>query len=220
MAEVKTVVETYILDETECLIYDNEKLDDWNKFVSNLGLTGQENLRQEGKSPMPFMPMNDNITKVFNTLCPVKVDIKKYDKSPIPVEVLSLVQLCINEGYFGQIQIWYDDKEKDPICVGIVNTYYLYHINGTYYRKSFKNKEAAQLEIGFNDDTPGVNSWNIQTDLCLIARWGDVKKSLDQLKKAAIARYRTTELARITKEIRDLKRRQEDIEETIIAEFG
>ena len=38
---MKTVVETFVIEETQELIYDNEKLDKWNKYVEELGLTGQ-----------------------------------------------------------------------------------------------------------------------------------------------------------------------------------
>ncbi|MFA5234148.1 MAG: hypothetical protein WC390_07095 [Sulfurimonas sp.] len=38
--EMKTIVETFIIEETAELIYDNDKLDKWNELVDTLGLQG------------------------------------------------------------------------------------------------------------------------------------------------------------------------------------
>ena len=35
-SEMKTVVETFIIEETADLIYDNEQLDKWNELVDKL----------------------------------------------------------------------------------------------------------------------------------------------------------------------------------------
>lgn len=40
-ADTKTIVETFVIEETQELIYDNEKLDNWNTMVKDLGLNGQ-----------------------------------------------------------------------------------------------------------------------------------------------------------------------------------
>jgi len=117
--EMKTVVETFIIEETAELIYDNDKLTDWNNLVAELGLKGQENVIKKDKSPLPFMSMNSSLKNIFETLCPRKVDVELYSVTPIPLEILSLVKLSKNEGYFDMIQIWYDDKSPDPACIGM-----------------------------------------------------------------------------------------------------
>jgi len=38
--EMKTVVETFLMEETVELTYDQEKLDKWNGLVEELGLLG------------------------------------------------------------------------------------------------------------------------------------------------------------------------------------
>lgn len=115
---MKTEVETYIIEETQELIYDNEKLDQWNDMVKQLGLTGQNKVVKTEKSPIPFLWMNQSLIKVFEELCPRKTKIEEYDKTPIPVEALSMVALSKNENYFDKIEVWYNDKSPDPALVG------------------------------------------------------------------------------------------------------
>ena len=38
--EMKTVVEPFVIEETQELIYDNEKLNQWNKLVSTSPVMG------------------------------------------------------------------------------------------------------------------------------------------------------------------------------------
>jgi hypothetical protein len=64
--------------------------------------------------------MNQVSKRVYETLCPAKVDLIKYGKTPIPLEVLGLIQLSQREKYFSKIQIWYDDKSPDPLAVGVI----------------------------------------------------------------------------------------------------
>ena len=117
-SDMKTTVETYLVEEVSELIYDGEKLDRWNDLVAQLGLTGQRSVVKPEKSPIPFLIMNEQIKAVFETLCPNKVDVSEYNQMPIPVEILDLISLSVKEEYFGEIQIWYDEKQKDPVCVG------------------------------------------------------------------------------------------------------
>jgi hypothetical protein len=62
--------------------------------------------------------MNEVQKRVYETICPAKVKYKEYGKTTIPLDVLSLIALSEKEGYFDEIQIWYDDKNPDPIAVG------------------------------------------------------------------------------------------------------
>lgn len=125
-ASMKTVVETYIIEETQELIYDNEKLDQWNNLVKELGLTGQTKIQAKDKSPIPFLHMKQTHIAVFETLCPRKVKVQEYDKTPIPVEILDLVALSVKEKYFNKIEIWYDDKTPDPACIGFAGEWLVY----------------------------------------------------------------------------------------------
>ena len=59
--EMKTVVETFLMEETVELTYDQEKLNKWNDLVSELGLEGQERIVEPTKSPIPFKFMDETL---------------------------------------------------------------------------------------------------------------------------------------------------------------
>lgn len=182
-ASMKTVVETYIIEETQELIYDNERLDQWNKLVGELGLTGQTKIVKPEKSPIPFLWMNQALVATFTELCPRKVLVAAYDKTPIPVEALSLVALSVKEGYFEKIEVWYNDKNPDPVVVGIIKS---------------------------SDFDPKYPTWEGGFSYYLLARWSDVKATLaeltDRARKLFVLR-RKSELENI------VKRYQSDIVE-------
>lgn len=114
------MVQTFIVQEAEELIYDSEKIDEWKAKCLELGLNEQLSLAKKEKSPIPFDCMNTVSLRVYETICPAKVDYKKYNRTAIPLEVLSLIALSEKEGYFDNIQIWYDDKSPDPLAVGSI----------------------------------------------------------------------------------------------------
>lgn len=116
-----TQVESYLIDETKELISEVDKSDEWREKIKELGLTGQEELLNPEKpnaSPVPFNYMNAQMNMVYRALCPKQDKIEDYNKTPIPLQVLSLIALCKQEGYFDDIYIWSDTKTPDPIAVG------------------------------------------------------------------------------------------------------
>lgn len=117
---MKTEVEIFVIEETAELIYDGEKLDQWNKHVAELGLVGQTQITKPEKSPIPFLYMNQSLVNIAECLCPNKVKVTEYNATPIPVEILDLVALSKRENYFEEIQIWYDEKSPDPFCIGSI----------------------------------------------------------------------------------------------------
>ena len=114
------MVQTFLVEETTELIHDDQKLGEWKQKCEELGLTAQLELANPEKSPIPFESMNTVSQRVYETLCPSRVNYKEYRKTAIPLEVLGLIHLSVNEGYFEKIDIWYDDKTPDPIAVGLV----------------------------------------------------------------------------------------------------
>lgn len=190
-ASMKTVVETFIIEETQELIYDNEKLDQWNAMVSELGLTGQTQVVKTDKSPIPFLWMNQTMKAVFEELCPRKVKIEEYDKTPIPVDALRMVALSKKEGYFDKIEVWYNDKEPDPAIVGI--------------------------KFG-----KGTSTWEKEwhADRYLLARWSDVKATLEELTEKAKKLFLLRRTNELTDEIKRRQRELEDIEITANNTFG
>lgn len=190
-----TVVETFYVEETINLVHDNDALSKWNDRVEELKLTGQKSVVKDEKSPIPFLWMNEAIIATFEILCPTKVPINDYDKTPIPVELLDVVALCVNEKYFDSIMIWYNEKQKDPVIVG--------------YLLPEKNK---------NESTAWAREY--YSKKYLIGRWADVKASMDALISRAKEIFFHNETIRLKKEIRDRSRELEDLESTIANKFG
>lgn len=181
--EMKTVVETFVIEETAALIYDNEQLDAWNAHVAELGLAGQTALLEKEKSPVPFLYMNQRLKKIAETLCPRKVEIEQYNASPIPVEILGLVALSKREGYFDKVQVWYDEQTPGPFCVGL-----------RYAKES---------------DRASGYSWNMNH--YLIGKWADVKRSFDELYQMAVQRFAKEKTAEAKGKILTAQRAIEDL---------
>lgn len=200
---MKTIVETFLIEETVDLIYDNEKLEKWSSLVKELELTGQSNLAKPDKSPIPFMYLKKSMVNVFETLCPSKVSVKEFDKTPIPLEILSLISLSEKEGYFSEIKIWYDDKTPDPVCLGIIPEYVL-HIKGTYTQIAnckFTSKDSADAYILANGLDAESYHASYNDNHYLIGRWADVKQSFEELIQKATARYIAEETTRYEDQI-------------------
>lgn len=189
-----TVVETFFIEETIDLIHDGDKLQKWNDRVAELGLIGQSNVVTKDKSPIPFLWMNEGIVKTFEVLCPTKIDIRNYNKTPIPVELLDIVALAVNEEHFDGIKVWYNDREKDPVIVG------------------YKMLDGKQFGSEWQSE--------VYSDRYLIGRWADVKESLDSLIERAKKLFFASETLRLKKDIRDRNRELEDLENSIQNAFG
>lgn len=97
----------------------------WQELATSLGMKGQleaARLTKEDstdKSPIPYMRLNKRWVKIFKTLCPSTSKYNEYKFSTIPLDGLAEIGLCKEKNYFEKLQIWYDDKEKDPLIVGI-----------------------------------------------------------------------------------------------------
>jgi hypothetical protein len=191
---MQTVVETFIIQETSELIHDNEALSKWNDRVNELELEGQREIVSVDKSPIPFLWMNTGLISTFSVLCPTKVKVEKYSKTPIPVEILDLISLSKKENYFDFIEIWYNDQDKDPVAVGYL------------VDQEYKSKEG----------------WYHQhySKKYLIGRWADVKASLDSLTIKAKALWISSTIGTLKQEIRDRQRKIEDVEEAANNQFG
>lgn len=207
--QMKTVVETFIIEETASLIYDNEQLETWNKHVSDLGLTGQMNIVQKDKSPIPFMFMNQSTKAVFETLCPRKVAVESYNITPIPVEILNLIALSKKECYFDSVQIWYDDKTPDPACIGINKRF------GTSGNYNFKTQKEAEVEL-----KTSLSQYNYEEKYYLLGKWADVKQPFEELKERAIKRFKQQEVNTAQSQIKFYERKLQDIDIEAVTKFG
>lgn len=225
--EMKTEVETFIIEETAPLIYDNEQLDKWNDLVKELGLKGQTNIVKPNKSPIPFMFLNQGLKNILDTLCPKRVSIENFDISPIPVEILSLVSLSNMEKYFNKIQIWYDDKQKDPCCIGITSEYLLYegYVKAVPEElcKNYPNKEeafkVAKEYIPELKETTSIG-WETNEKHYLIGKWADVKHSFDELRQMAIKRFVDEKGNEYRKQIKEAERGLMDLENEAFEKFN
>lgn len=189
---MSTVVETFYVEETLNLVHDGDALQKWNEKVEELGLAGQKQVVIEDKSPIPFLWMNSGLIATFETLCPTKVLIQQYDKTPIPVELLETVSLCVKENYFDKIEVWYNEQQKDPAIVG------------------YKYKEGEST--GWSAD--------FYAKKYLIGRWADVKASLDALVARAVALFMHQSKKTLEQTIKDSQRRLEDLETIADQRFG
>jgi len=187
-----TVVETFYVEETTNLIHDAEALKKWNERVDELELHGQKDVVVADKSPIPFLWMNSAIVKTFETLCPTKVEIAKYDKTPIPLDLLDVVALCKREKYFDCIEVWYNEEQKDPAIVG-------YKID-----KAIKEDWWAKS----------------QGKKYLIGRWADVKESLDALVVRAKKMFIENTKNSLQYQIKQYQRNLEDVEQIAERDFG
>ncbi len=112
-------IQEFMIDETKDIAEDPERGEKWSGLVDQLGLEGQRQLCSASPtSPIPFPVMNKEMVRVYETLCPAKRIVKDYNKTTIPIRVLEIAGFCVMKEYFGKIEVWYDDKEPDPILVG------------------------------------------------------------------------------------------------------
>lgn len=213
---MNTQVETFIIEEVESLIYDNEKLDKWNSIVENLELQGQRNIVKPDKSPIPFLNMNADLINVFNTLCPRSIDIKNFSVTPIPVEILDLVALAVREKYFNNIEVWWDDKTPDPVVVGMTGHWeerMWYEDSNKSLKDRFESKEEA---ISAGAKHPSFS----ETGKYLIGKWGDVKHSFETLKDMARKRFIAMESIEFKRKIKEAQRGLDDLEQSAYDRFG
>lgn len=207
--EMKTVVETFVIEETAELIYDNEKLDKWNGLVDELGLKGQSEIVKPEKSPIPFMHLKNSLVSVFDTLCPRKVEVEEYNITPIPVEILDLIALSKKEGYFNSVQIWYDDKSPDPACIGLTG----YWGEATFYSDSNDSLKSIKfLSKKECIDAGAKRPQFYNTQKYLLGKWADVKHSFNELKEMATKRYIAEKGDFFRKAIKSAQRDLDDLE--------
>lgn len=202
---MKTVVETFLTEETVELIYSNEELEKWNKHVEELSLVGQTKIVKKGCSPIPFMHLKTSYKNICEELCPRKVDVKKYDATPIPVKILDLVALSKKEGYFKEIEIWYDERSPDPFCIGISRKW-------TNAMRSGYVFNSAEEACAGTDQTPKDLAYYYQDTYYLLGKWADVKHTWAELRDMAIERFKSSKVNECNKAILEAKRSLEDLD--------
>jgi hypothetical protein len=212
---MKTIVETFLTEETVDLIYDNDQLEKWNKHVEELGLVGQTKIVHSDKSPIPFMHLKTTYKAICEQLCPTKVDVEQYSITPIPVEILELISLSKNEKYFSKMQIWFDEKSPDPFAVGITGDWIPRNISGWLWQEGKKSYEEA-LELCEGNNTPYFS----EKEFYLIGKWADVKRSWKELREMATERFIAQKGNDYQKAIVTAKRGLEDLKTEAFDKFN
>ncbi len=161
-------VKIYREPENESLLLNDDELKEYNNLVKKLQFTNEV----VQTTPSVYIPINSSMDKLLKALCPATVKIKDYKKSTIPIEVLKVVDYAIENEMFDGYEIWYADKNPDPLLIG------------------WKWQTEEAKEKGY--------SW--QVDFSLMARWGDCAMELDELLKKGFASLKTS-LIDSTKEV-------------------
>lgn len=190
--DMKTVVETYYVEETQSLIHNQQDLSRWSDLVTFLDLPNQANLAKEDKSPVPFLWMNSTLVSVIETLCPTKTELSAYNKTPIPIEALEVIALSKRENYFDLIEVWYDEEDKDPAIIGYIMD---------------KARESDWMKKAY-------------AEKYLLARWADVRASFEELTKKAFDRYISRQTVSLKRNIIDYTRQLEDLPLEAARRFG
>ena len=144
-------VKIYREPENEQLLINEEELQEYNRLVADLNL----NNKVKEKIPSVYTPINSSMEKLLKALCPSEIELKSYNKSTIPVEVLKVAELAIKNEMFEGLFIWYADKNPDPLLIGW----------------NYRSK----------DDKKNGYTWS--KNYQLIARWGDCAIELEELLK-------------------------------------
>lgn len=201
-------VEIYQNTELNDICFEIDALNEWKEIASELGMESQLGIVKNVESPNPYPYMNNSLQRIMETLCPTKVDFKKYDKTPIPLEVMKQLSYSIKENHFKEIQIWYDDKSSDPLAVGY--TYQFYPYDNNYNRLKDNNKQDVLFNsekeakeycelVGFKYRSISKTNENKY----LIARWADVIRPFNELKELAKERIIEKYAATLRNEIEE-----------------
>jgi len=122
--------------------------------------------------------------------------VEKYNKTPIPLEVLKCLKYCKDEGFFNKYEIWYDDKTPDPCLVGTITKFYGYErVNGGS-QSLVKNEKGDTLYFNTREELQAycIANNKILSECYesqshpdyrqyLIARWADVVRPINELKE-------------------------------------
>jgi hypothetical protein len=224
------MVELYFEKELSDIVFEAESLEEWKSLAEELGISGQIELAKGTKSPIPFPYMNNKMKIVCETLCPAKVELKKYDKTPIPLEVLRQAKFALSENHFERIDVWYDDKSPDPFLVGTTGHWYGYITHNKqsirafdkYGNQNFKTKEELKAAKDYTiSQYPGATisadhtDWFTEKDKYLIARWGDQLRDFKELTAIATERLVEEFTQQITAEISSLTQKVKRIKECV-----
>lgn len=100
----------------------SEHATEWEQLCSGLGLRNQ--LKKIGKAEKianPYLKLDQRTERVYQMLCPRKELYTDYGAGTLPLDVVQEIHRCKQNGWFVQMEIWYDDKSPDPFLIGYDN---------------------------------------------------------------------------------------------------
>lgn len=182
------MIENYYNVEFDNVIFDIDNKQEWLEMMNELGLSNQTNFLKNSKSPVPFPLLNNNIKNIFSTLCPAQLELKSYNKTPIPLDAIKAIKFAVQENYFDKIDIWYDDKSPDPLAVGSIINYKAY-----YYPEGYNNSLGTDFIFKSDQDAKDwveqqghrLHFTTNEVNQYLICRWGDELRPIKELKQLA-----------------------------------
>jgi hypothetical protein len=189
----KMKTEIYLADNIIDTAFDNDKADEWKIKVEQLGMVGQiESVEKSNGNTNPFMRLNDFQYKILSELFNRSQLINDFNHCIVPLEIVDVIAMAINDKYFDQIKIHYCDNEPDPVVIGYL-----------YLNDEDRREHKAWRMIKF-----------------LIARWGEELDDWTTMRIKAIEKYRTRTISMCKQNIRSYQRQIEDIDNEIINNFG
>lgn len=127
-------------------------------LIKKLGLSGQDRfVNGDTATRFPYRKMTKEEGLVYGLLCPQKTTVENYSEGIIPLRVLQVISHAGDLEFFDAMNIWHPENAdiKDPVLVG-----------------------SKKVKTG-----PGEYSYN--TELYILARWGDMLPSFEELRDLA-----------------------------------
>lgn len=189
-------METQIFLEPELvnIAFDDNNRDLWEKTIRELELEGQLGMIENAKGAraIPFMAANDFQYHILKELFNRECSPEQFNHCIIPLNVLDAIALCKRDQYFEKIEIRWCDGEPDPVVIGSI----------------YENEE----------DKREKRTWRMKH--YLIARWGEVLETWEQMRERALKKYKTRRTNEINDSIRGYKRELEDLDSYTLRQFG
>lgn len=212
-------VEIYRDQSLNKIITDVDNLEEWEALCKETGMDNQYSLASKGKSPSPYPHMNESYMNLIKSLCPTTCNVTEYSKTTVPLEVLREIKLCQTEQYFQKLEVWYDDKGSDPFIIGHAGYYYAYKSG-----KTVKNADGKDLHLPSEaqmKDYLEVNNivdhsiYFTTSNRYIIARFGDHKRTWDQLKVMASKKLMEKYGAELKKTVKTAQSALDNLKENV-----
>jgi len=211
--------EIYFNKELADISFEVDALDEWKQTCKELNMEKQLTLTKGKESPVPYPYMNEIMQRVYETLCPNKVDYRSYETTPIPLKVLKQIAFSKKENHFNEISIWHNEKHPDPIVVGKCGYWYVY--NKDYNRVMDENKEImfnTQKDAEKFQKEKGYYSTGYHLiGLYIMARWGDELRKFDELKGLAVQNIIENIGGELQREIKEKSQKLDSIKENAVS---